>query len=102
MKPLAHTVFFSLKDRNQEATRHLASECKTLRNHEGAVYFNVGERGEGFNRPVNDNDFDVALYIVFKDRAAHDDYQAWPTHLSFVERNKDSWAQVRVFDAYVE
>jgi hypothetical protein len=50
---------------------------------------------------VNDRDFDVALHVVFKDKAAHDRYQADPRHLAFVEENKAHWKKVRVFDAYV-
>jgi hypothetical protein len=98
-KPVGHAVFFTLKDRSSEAIAHLVAECKMLEGHEGADYFQVGERGAGFDRPVNDQHFDVALYIVFKNRAAHDHYQVWDTHQAFIARNKDSWAKVRIFDA---
>ena len=98
---IGHAVYFTLKDQSPGAIDHLVAECQTLAGHEGAVYFNVGRCGEGFTRPVNDNEFDVALYVVFQDRGAHDDYQNWPTHLQFIERNKDSWAQVRVFDTHL-
>ena len=52
--------------------------------------------------PVNDRDFDVALHIVFKDRAAHDQYQDAPRHKQFIDENKDNWKKVRVFDSEVE
>jgi hypothetical protein len=98
---IGHAVYFTLKDQSQSAIDHLVAECQKLEGHDGAVYFNVGRCGEGFERLVNDNDFDVALYVVFKDRAAHDEYQSWPTHLQFIDRNKESWAQVRVFDTHL-
>lgn len=98
---IGHAVFFTLKNHDADSIRHLVDECKTLEAYQGATHFNVGERGDGFDRPVNDQDFDVALYFVFKDRAAHDEYQAWPTHKAFIDRNKDSWARVRIFDSHI-
>ncbi len=99
--PVGHAVFFTLKDRSPQAIERLSAECQTLAGHEGAKHFDVGTRDAGFDRPVNDQEFDVSLYIVFRDRAAHDDYQVWPTHLAFIERNKQTWAQVRIFDSYL-
>ena len=45
--------------------------------------------------------FDVALHVVFADKAAHDAYQTVEDHLKFIEENKANWKQVRVFDSYV-
>ena len=53
-------------------------------------------------RDVNDRDFDVALHLVFKSKAAHDQYAKSERHLKFIEENKDNWKRVRVFDSYVE
>jgi hypothetical protein len=50
---------------------------------------------------VNDQDFDVALHLVFRDKAAHDAYQVAPKHQQFIEESQDNWKQVRVFDSYV-
>ena len=73
-KPLmvSHDVFFSLKDATAE-------NKKTL----------------------NDLNFDVALHIVFNDKASQDKYQDAPRHLEFIEKNKSLWKSVRVFDSYV-
>jgi hypothetical protein len=65
------------------------------------LHFFAGERGAEFARPVNDSEFDVALFTVFADRAAHDRYQSHPRHVEFVERNRALWREVRVFDAWV-
>jgi hypothetical protein len=48
---------------------------------------------------VNDRDFDVALQVMFSDRAAHDRYQTDERHLAFIAENKANWQRVRVFDA---
>ena len=100
---LAHDVFFTLQDGSKEARERLVAACKKyLAGQEGTVYFAVGTRGEEFAREVNDREFDVALHIHFKDRAAHDKYQQDPRHLQFIEEQRESWKQVRVFDSWVE
>lgn len=97
---IAHAVFFTLKDRTSASIDKLVEECKTkLNGHDGVIHFCVGKRGNGFDRPVNDQQFDVALYVQFETRDAHDSYQVSPRHLEFIEGNKDRWAKVRIFDS---
>lgn len=99
MARLAHHVFFTLNDRSDEAAERLVQSCQTLlAGHPGTVDFAVGRREPEYDRPVN-ADFDVSLHVVFRDRAAHDAYQSAPMHLQFIEENKASWAEVRVFDS---
>jgi hypothetical protein len=101
-KMLAHDVFFTLHERTDPAREKLVAACeKYLADHEGVVYFAVGTVADELDRPVNDRDWDVALHIYFRDRAAHDKYQDHPQHLKFIEENKQSWSKVRVFDSYV-
>jgi len=59
----------------------------------------AGIRDADLTREVNDTAFDVSLVVILKDRAAHDDYQYHPEHITFIERNKETWASVRVFDS---
>jgi len=99
---LAHDVYFTLKDNSQAAKQRLVDACKKyLSEHPGTVWFSAAVRAEEFDRPVNDQDFDVALHLVFRDKAAHDAYQEAPKHQQFIEENRDNWKQVRVFDSYV-
>jgi carbonic anhydrase len=99
---LAHMVYFSLNDNSAEARDKLVAACRRhLSGHEGTVFFAAGTLAGEFDRPVNDRDFDVALHVVFKDKAAHDQYQIAPRHLQFIEENKANWKKVRVFDSYV-
>ena len=100
---IVHDVYFSLKDNSPEAKKKLVAACKKyLTEHPGTVFFTAGTLAEDLNRPVNDRDFDVALHIVFKDKAAHDVYAVAERHLKFIEENKDNWKKVRVFDSAVE
>lgn len=100
---LSHDVFFTLKDRSPAAAKSLIEACKKyLTAHPGTVFFSCGTLEPELARPVNDRDFDVALHIVFKDRAAHDKYQSAPRHDQFIAEQKENWAKVRVFDSVVE
>jgi hypothetical protein len=99
---LAHNVYFALKDNSPAAKKKLVDACKKyLSGHPGEVFFAAGTLAEELNREVNDRDFDVALHIVFKDKAAHDKYQDAKRHKEFIEENRDNWKKVRVFDSLV-
>jgi hypothetical protein len=101
-RQLSHAVYFKLKEPSPAAREALVAGCKKfLSGHEGTVYFAVGVLAEELNRDVNVRDFDVALYVVFANRAAHDRYQEHPRHLKFIEEFKPQWDSVRVFDAYL-
>ena len=100
---LSHDVYFSLKDNSPEAKQKLIAACKKyLTDHPGTIRFAVGPLAEEMKRDVNDRDFDVALHVLFKNKAAHDQYAKAERHLKFIEENKDNWKRVRVFDSYVE
>jgi hypothetical protein len=100
---LAHVVFFTLKDHSTEARERFIASCqKYLTGHDGAVSFSVGTMAEDVDEPpVSVRDFDVALNVVFRDKAAKEAYLVNPRHKEFVARNKDAWSKVRVFDSYL-
>ena len=100
---LAHTIFFTLVDNSREAKHRLVAACREhLSGHPGTVFFAAGIRAEEFQWSVSDLDFDVALYLVFTDKAAQDAYQDSPRHQQFLEENEGNWKALRAFDAYVE
>lgn len=95
-----HMVFFKLKDASAAKKQELVTACrKYLDKHPGTLHFSAGVRAEEADREVNAKDWDVALHIVFADKAAHDKYQKAPRHLQFIKENKDNWQSVRVFDS---
>lgn len=99
---LSHDVYFTLNDASDEAVDGLVAACqKYLKDHPGVVFFGAGKLAKELQRPVNDLAFDVALHVVFEDKAAHDAYQTAEAHLQFIEEQKGNWKQVRVFDSYV-
>jgi hypothetical protein len=102
--PLAHMVFFQLKDRSAESRQKFAeSTRKHLGGIEGVTYFSVGTLAEDpdVQEPVSVKDFDVALHVVFPSKAAKAAYLKNPHHDAFVAENKDQFAQVQVFDSFL-
>ena len=99
----AHNVYFTLNDASQEQTDTLVAEChRYLKDHPGVVFFAAGTVSQAHDREVNVRDFDVSLHVIFDSVAAQDAYQTAPDHLTFIERNKANWKQVRVFDSLVD
>ena len=102
-KVLAHDVYFALNDPSAEATAKLVAACKKyLTGHEGTVYFAAGTLAAEMDRPVNDRDYNVALHVYFRDKAAHDKYQDAARHKQFIEEMQGNWKKVRVFDSWVD
>ena len=102
-KPMiGHMVYFKLKDGTAENRKKLVDACeKYLADHDGVVFYSAGAIADDFKRDVNDRDWDVALHLVFADKAAHDKYAVHKEHLKFIDENKATWDKVRVFDSYV-
>ncbi len=96
---LAHTVLFTLADRSDEARQQLVADCrKYLSGHPGTVFFAVGTLAADIEWSVSDRSFDVALYLVFESRAAHDRYQESDEHGRFLDEHESTWASLRVLD----
>ena len=103
MSLLIHNVFFRLKDRSDTAVEAMTAACrKYLTVQPGIAYFTAGPLAKDLTRDVNVTDWDVALLVVFADRASHDLYQDDPTHNQFIAENKANWDSVRVFDSLAE
>ncbi len=99
---LAHMVFFTLKDRTKEAREKFVESCqKYLVGHPGTLSISIGTIAEDVKEPVSVRDFDVALHLVFETKEANAEYQKSPRHIEFVEKNKNLFANVRVFDSYL-
>ena len=100
---IGHMVYFTLKDNSPETKQKLVEACKKyLDKHEGTLYFAAGVVSDDLKRDVNVRDWDVALHLVFKNKAAHDKYQDADLHHQFIKENKDNWKKVRVFDSKLE
>lgn len=98
---LSHDVYFTLKDNTPEMRAALVRDCLGLRSLDGVVALWVGPRAEEFDRETNDHAFDMALHVLFRDRAAHDLYQVSTQHQALLSTWMQRFASVRVFDSWV-
>ena len=99
---LAHSVIFTLKDQSAKSREGFVAICdKYLTSHKGAVSYTCGTIAEDVKEPVSDREFDVAMHVVFEDKAALAEYLKSERHNQFVAAIKDKIAKVRVFDSYL-
>lgn len=98
----AHCVYFTLKEKTEANRDRLLAGCQEfLTDHPGTIHFSAGTRATEYQRPVNDQVFDVALVLVFASEADHDTYQVSERHQQFISGCSECWSEVRVFDAFV-
>src|SRR5687768_17572240 len=95
-----HAVFFTMKpDTSESAIDSLVDDAYTMLAKIPAVRkIESGRRDERMMRDVNDKDFTVGLMVYFDDKAGHDAYSDHPLHTEYVAKNKEHWANVRVYD----
>jgi len=100
---LAHSVIFTLKDQSAKSREAFVAICdKYLTSHKGAVSYTCGTIAEDVKEAVSDREFDVALHVIFEDKAALADYLKSERHDQFVAAIKGLVAKVRVFDSYLK
>ncbi len=82
----SHVVIFWTDPAQPDAADELlAGMNEYLRTIPGSLQFHVG-RMVPSHRPVVDQTYQVALNLVFPDKAAQDAYQVHPRHVEFVEK----------------
>jgi hypothetical protein len=82
----SHVVIFWTKPEIADAAdRLLAGAEKYLKPIPGVLHFHVGRMATS-HRPVVDQSYQVALNVIFADKATQDAYQVHPLHLEFVEK----------------
>ena len=94
-----HTVLFWLKDGTADSKKKaLIKDCKELLGSISTVQYLAAGEPAGTPRDVVDNSYDVGLVVHFQNSGDHDVYQTAEKHLEFIERNKDIWERVQVYD----
>jgi hypothetical protein len=97
---LIHTVIFWLKkDLTEDQKVEFTNEVKTLGEISSVESFHLGTPAPTPKRPVIEDSYDYAITVVLKDMDAHDDYQVDPIHLDFIDKCKDMWERVVIYDA---
>ena len=83
---LSHIViFWTDPARAGAAEELLAGANHYLKDIPGVVHFHAGRMSPS-HRPVVDQSYQVALNLLFPDKAAEQAYQVHPLHLEFVEK----------------
>ena len=96
---LVHAVYFWLKEDLSEDDRRTFDETiQTLRTIEDVQAAYLGPPADT-DRPVVDRTYSYAEVLIFRDRAAHDRYQAHPTHRRFIERCRSFWNRIVIYDS---
>ena len=95
----SHVVIFWTDPKKPNAAADLLAGAKEyLADIPGTLFFHVGKMATS-HRPVVDQSYQVALNLVFKDKATQDAYQDHPRHLEFVEKAfKPNCLKVVIYD----
>jgi hypothetical protein len=97
-----HTVFFWLNDTVTEEDRNAFEQgLLDLGKVQSIGKYEYGTPA-GTPREVVDNSYDFAWIVYFTDEAAHDLYQEDPLHLEFIEKYRELWENVMVYDTVLE
>jgi hypothetical protein len=81
----SHLVIFWTDPKNPQAADELiAGANKYLKSIPGVLHFHIGKMVRS-HRPVVDQSYQVALNLIFSDKAAQDAYQLHPQHTDFIE-----------------
>ena len=97
---LYHCVYFWLKpELTPEQRAEFRRGVESLKGIKAVEKVSVGVPAKTTARPVIDASYDVALIVESKDVAAEAAYQVDPLHLAFVEKNKQFWTRVQIYDS---
>ena len=95
---MVHNVFFWLRnDLTSAQVKEFVAGITMLATLPSVRHGFTG-RPSATDRPIIDRTYDYGLTVVFDDLAGHDAYQIHPDHLVFLEKNKDKWATVKIYD----
>jgi hypothetical protein len=91
-------IFWTDPNKPSAADELIAGGQKYLKDIPGVLHFHIGKM-VGSHRAVVDQSYQVALNLVFPDKAAQDTYQDHPQHIEFVEKSfKPNCVKVVVYD----
>jgi len=97
-----HTVYFWLKSEVSAEQRAEFSQAVAALGSIASVRECYAGQPIASERAVVDDSFDVSLHLKFDTTVGHDAYQVDPKHDEFVDRYKDLWAKVTVYDTQSE
>ncbi|MGY6522630.1 MAG: Dabb family protein [Mongoliitalea sp.] len=95
-KPMIHQVFFWL---NPEVDlQDFIQEAQNLSRIDTVRQLYIGTPAATVERDVIDSSYSIACTFFFDSVADEQKYQVDPQHLAFVEKNRNKWSKVLVYD----
>lgn len=96
----AHTVFFWLKNPNNESDRGAFEKSLTyfIKNSQFIKTRHIGVPA-ATSRDVIDHSYTYSLLLTFENKADQDQYQEEPLHKKFIEESSHLWEKVLVYDS---
>ncbi len=99
--PLAHHVFFWLKNPDSAADRdQLMAGLRTLEQIETVRSLHIGVPASTEQREVVDNSYSVCELMFFDSVEGQNAYQDHPVHKAFVSNYGHLWSRVVVYDSF--
>ncbi len=99
---LIHTVLFWLKEDVTQAQRAAFEEGLKSLTKVGSVRKLFYGPPSGPSEKADDNPYDYALFVYFDNKEGLDLYSKDKTHLALIDKFKNSWERVQVFNTKVE
>ncbi len=78
-------IFWTDPEMPHAADELIAGATQFLQPIPGVRHFHIGKMVPG-DRPVVNQNYQVALNVMFDDKKAQDDYQAHPLHREFIQK----------------
>ncbi|MFY0606039.1 MAG: Dabb family protein [Cyclobacteriaceae bacterium] len=92
-----HSVYFWLKPET-DISAFISGTQDFLNQVPEVIQYHLGTPA-GTPRDVVDNSYSVSLIVTFASKEDQDIYQKHPAHLDYVDKNKDKWTDVKIFDS---
>ncbi len=97
---LIHSVYFWLKPALSKDDRtFFFEEVSALSEIESVTHTYTGRPASTPKREVVDDSYDCGITVILKDISAHDQYQADPLHLAFIQKCSHLWEKVLIYDS---
>ncbi len=99
---ILHSVYFYFRDEVsiEQIEQQRNSILKDLSKIETVKQIWAGSP-VGVDRDVVDNDYKMSLHAIFDNRDGLDTYQTHQEHIEFLNRFKQNWVKVKVFDTNI-
>tara|TARA_B100000989_G_C19342874_1_gene385709 strand:+ start:106 stop:408 length:303 start_codon:yes stop_codon:yes gene_type:complete len=97
---LIHSVYFWLKPTLSENEKSFFfREVEILSEIKSVTHSYAGSPAKTPQRAVVEDSYDCGMIVLLEDISAHDQYQADPLHLAFIEKCAHMWEKVVIYDS---